>query len=168
MHARDIMTPSPTCCSSTESIQAVAAAMRDDDCGAIPIVEGATLLGIVTDRDLAVRALATGQPPQSPVGPYITRDPQCCDADADVSEVQRVMAGSQVRRVPIIDASGRCVGIVSQADLARAAGSSNRVSDREVAVVVERISQPGDSRKGSSANRDRRADHIRPNTESRL
>jgi CBS domain-containing protein len=145
MKASDIMTPSPECCSSNDSIQAVAAAMRDDDCGAIPIVDNGKLVGIVTDRDLCVRVLANGLGPDAKVGQYISRDPQCCDADDDIQEVQRVMADSQVRRVPILDASGNCVGIVSQADLARAAGANAPVTEREVAIVVERISQPSSS-----------------------
>ena len=172
MKASDIMTPTPHCCTSSDSIQSVAAAMRDGDCGAVPIVDNGRLVGIVTDRDLAVRALATGQGPDARVGQFITRDPQCCSPEADVREVQRVMSESQVRRVPIVDASGNCVGIVSQADLARAAGSSTsseQVSDREVAIVVERISQPGGS--GSNASRASRSaskDSTDINAESRL
>jgi CBS domain-containing protein len=153
MKAREIMTPSPHFCSSNDSIQSVAREMRDDDCGAIPVVDSGKLVGIVTDRDLAVRALANGTGPDMKVGPYISRDLQICDADSDIQDVQRVMSESQVRRVPIVDASGTCIGIVSQADLARASGANAQVSEREVAIVVERISQPSSETHGSRAFR---------------
>ena len=144
MNARDIMTPSPHCCAPTDTLQAVATVMRDDDCGAVPVVEGGKLIGIVTDRDLAVRALATGEGPNAIVSDFMSASPHSCQADADVRDIQRLMSDHQVRRIPIVDESGRCVGIVSQADLARAAGTaSEQVSDREVAIVVERISRPG-------------------------
>jgi CBS domain-containing protein len=171
MKAREIMTPSPHCCSPTDSLRAVASVMRDDDCGAVPVVEGGKLIGIVTDRDLAVRALASGEGPGAEVAHFMTRDPQCCNAEDDVRDVQRVMSESQVRRVPIVDASGRCIGIVSQADLARAASSSDeQVSDREVAIVVERISQPGgrgSTTRQSSGQLDR-MDAQQPNQSERL
>src|SRR5205085_10851045 len=92
MIAGDIMTPTPHCCSPTDSIQAVACIMRDDDCGAVPVVEAGKLIGIVTDRDLAVRALATGEGARACVSEFMTRDPHCCRADDDVRDVQRVMS----------------------------------------------------------------------------
>lgn len=140
MQVKDIMTASPACCSPTDTLQAVARIMRDNDCGAIPVVEGGKVIGIVTDRDLAVRAVAEGIHADSAVDGVVSRDPHCCIETDDVKEVQRVMADNQVRRVPIVDAAGKVVGIVSQADLARA--SDKLVSEREVALVVERISAP--------------------------
>ena len=142
MKASEIMTADPCLCSPSDSLQDVAKLMRDHDCGAIPVVESGHVVGIVTDRDLAVRALADGRGADTKVGDVITRDPRCCNPDADVSEIQKIMSEQQVRRVPVVDASGCVVGIVSQADLARAASDGQRVSDREVAIVVERISAP--------------------------
>lgn len=142
MKTRDIMTPSPCCCSPNDSLEAVARTMRDNDCGAVPIVADGRIVGIVTDRDLAVRALAEGKGADTKVGAVITRNPLCCRADDDVHDVERVMADNQVRRVPVVDADGACVGIVSQADLARAAKDGQRVTEHEVALVVERISEP--------------------------
>src|SRR5207244_3836591 len=100
------------------------------------------LVGIVTDRDLAVRALAEGKSTSTKVSDVITRDPCCCSPDDDVRDVERIMKDNRVRRVPIVDAEGCCVGIVSQADLARAALDGGRVSEHEVAILVERISEP--------------------------
>lgn len=142
MKARDIMTASPCCCSPNDSVQDVARTMRDHDCGAIPVTDEGRVVGIVTDRDLTVRALASGMDPESRVADVITREPCCCDADAELSEVERVMSDQQVRRVPIIDADKRCVGIVAQADLARAVSDGRHLSEHEVALVVERVSMP--------------------------
>ncbi len=142
MKARDIMTSRPCCCSPNDSLQDVARTMRDNDCGAIPVVEHGCVVGIVTDRDLAVRALAVGKSADAKVGDVITRDVCCCSADDDVRAVEKIMADNRVRRVPIVDADGGCVGIVAQADLARAALNGARVSEHEVAIVVEHISAP--------------------------
>ena len=142
MKASEIMTSRPCCCSPNDSLQDVARTMRDNDCGAIPVVEHGRVVGIVTDRDLAVRALAEGKRADANVGDVITRDVCCCSADDDVKKVEKIMADNQVRRVPIVDADGRCVGIISQADLARAAQNGARVSEHEVAIVVEHISAP--------------------------
>ena len=149
MQVKDIMTANPICCSPSDSMQDVARTMRENDCGAVPVVENGCVVGIVTDRDLAVRGLAEGKSARSLVNEVITRDPRCCSADDDVKEVERIMSDAQVRRVPVVDASGCCVGIVSQADLAREAKGGGHVSDQEVAIVVERISEP----KGQSFDR---------------
>ena len=142
MKARDIMTMSPSCCSPADSLQDVARMMLDNDCGAVPVIENGVLIGIVTDRDLAVRALAVGKGASAIVDDVITPDPCCCSTEDDLRDVEQVMAENQVRRVPIVDDDGCCVGIVSQADLARAALDGERVSEHEVAIVVERISTP--------------------------
>jgi len=145
MKASDIMTSDPCTCSPSDSLQDVAKSMRDHDCGAVPVIDKGRVIGIVTDRDLAVRALADGMRPDTKVGDVITRDPRCCSADDDLREVEQIMTELQVRRVPVVDAAGCCVGMISQADLARAASDGQRVSEREVAIVVERISaaRPG-------------------------
>ena len=142
MKAKDIMTPSPATASPNDSIECVAQLMREYDCGVVPVVEGRQIVGIVTDRDLAVRALAAGKDADTAVRDVMTASPCCCSADDDVSDVEKVMKDNQVRRVPIVDDRECCIGIIAQADLARAAKDGRRVSDREVAVVVERISEP--------------------------
>jgi len=142
MKAKEIMTEKPCTCSPDDSVQDVARAMRDHDCGAVPIEDNGKLVGIVTDRDLTVRALAGGLDGDSRVADVISREPATCNADADLSEVERVMSDHQVRRVPIVDADKHCVGIVSQADLARAMFDGKRISEHEVALVIERISLP--------------------------
>ena len=159
MKAREIMTPSPECCSASQSAQEVARVMRDCDCGAVPIVDDTSraVIGIVTDRDLAIRVLAEGKAADSPIRDLMTPTPECCGADDDVRDVENVMVSRQVRRVPIVDASGKCVGIVSQADIARATLEDDGLTEREVAVVVERISEPTPRRfeRGSTAQGER-------------
>ena len=142
MKARDLMTPQPCCCSPDDSLTEVASMMRDNDCGSVPVVEAGKVVGIVTDRDLAVRALARGLAGDATVRDVMTPSPECCGEDDDIHNVERVMSERQVRRVPIVNADGGCVGIVSQADLARATHSRSNVSDHEVAETVARISAP--------------------------
>ncbi len=142
MKAKDIMTASPCTCSPDDTVQDVARTMRDHDCGAVPITDKGRLVGIVTDRDLTVRAIAAGLDHEARVADVITREPSSCDVDAELSEVERVMSDQQVRRVPIVDADKRVVGIVSQADLARALNDGRSISEHEVALVMERVSMP--------------------------
>jgi CBS domain-containing protein len=142
MKAKDIMTPTPHCCSPNDTVQQVARAMRDNDCGAIPVVKAGKVIGIVTDRDLAVRVLAEGKGSDARVEDFITPNPACSGADDDVRDVEKLMTDNQVRRVPIVTADGSCIGIVAQADLALAAMNGDRISENEVAVVVERVSEP--------------------------
>jgi CBS domain-containing protein len=144
MKASDLMTPSPACCTPDDDAQAVARKMLEFDCGSIPVVDERNtgrIIGVVTDRDLACRCLAWGTGPETKVSDIMTREISCCSPEADALEIERVMTERQVRRVPIVDGGGHVVGIVAQADLARAA-KQNLVSDREVGIVVEGISEP--------------------------
>ena len=147
MKAKDLMTRAPCTCSPDNSVQDVAKMMRDHDCGSVPVVEAGRVVGIITDRDLAIRGLAEGKTASTIVRDLMTESPQCCSEDDDVQNVERVMSDRQVRRVPIVNADGGCVGIISQADLARAAQEG--LSDHEVAATIEHISQPDhDQRSG--------------------
>ena len=145
MKARDLMTASPVCITPDDPAERVAQLMADNDCGCIPVVAGrddSTVIGVVTDRDLALRGLARGRGPETPVRELMTSDPCCCSPDADIHDVEQLMADRKLRRIVIADAAGRCLGMVSQADLARAADRGRGVSEREVARVVESISEP--------------------------
>ena len=82
----------------------------------------------------------------------MTPSPQCCHPEDEIRDVEQMMAERQVRRIPIVNAAGRCVGIVSQADLARASKNEG-VSDREVAIVIEAISQPAGSQNSRGIER---------------
>src|SRR5690349_15475022 len=142
MRARDIMTRDPSCLRRDDTARTAAQVMRDQDCGVVPIVDEARrVVGMVTDRDLAIRAIAAGKSPDTRLGDLMTSNVHCCSADDDLRDVERKMAELQVRRICICDAGGRCMGIISQADIARAA-HDNSVSEQEVALIVEQISEP--------------------------
>ena len=146
MKARDIMTADPTSASVNDSAAQVARLMRDKDCGSLPVSDATgKIVGVITDRDLAVRGLAEELGPDAPVSKLMTVFPFCCGVDDDVQTVEKIMAERKVRRVPVVDENQHCVGIIAQADLARAAKQKATVTDREVALVVERISSPGAS-----------------------
>ena len=142
MRARSIMTRDPACCTPNDSAADVARVMREQDCGCVPVIDQSTakLLGVVTDRDLAVRGLAGGKDGSTPVRDLMTYGARCCREDDDLSKVERLMIDNQVRRIPVVNAEGACVGIIAQADIARAAMDSRHVTEHEIAIVVERIS----------------------------
>jgi CBS domain-containing protein len=97
------------------------------------------LVGTVTDRDLAVRGIAAGKGPDTPVRELMTERPVTCGAEDEVEIVREVMVAQQVRRVPVVDENGLLVGIVAQADIALEEGAA---SDQEVGRIVEAISDP--------------------------
>ena len=144
MKVKDLMTPSPTVCRPEDTASQAATLMKQEDCGAIPVVEGGKLVGIVTDRDIVVRAVAAGKDPRStPVSLVMSADPVTLSPDADADEAQRLMAESQVRRLPVVE-NGHLVGILVTAQLAR------RESPREIGETIKEISEPKSGR-GSHA-----------------
>jgi CBS domain-containing protein len=143
------MTEEPACCTPGDTIGRAAQLMEQHDCGCIPVLQAKDdnqVVGVITDRDIAVRGVAQGRSNETEVRELMTSAPCCCTPDADVSEVERLMSDRQVRRIVVVDDRGSCVGIVAQADLALAAERSTDVSDEEVGRVVEKISEPSDNR----------------------
>ena len=141
-NARDIMTDSPAVCTAETTAQDAARMMQDNDCGSLPVVESRDtmkLIGMVTDRDLALRILGRGQAPSTPVREAMTRNVSSVKLDDDLDAIESVMSGQQVRRVPVVDNNDRVVGIVAQADLAR---ELKAVGRKDFSKVVEKISQP--------------------------
>lgn len=152
MQVRKMMTSNPACVTPEDSVRDAARLMKEHDCGLIPVVEdrdSKRLVGVITDRDIAVRLVGEGKGGDAKVSEVMSRDPSCASPDTDISEVERIMSERQVRRVPVVDSAGRLEGIVAQADLALS--DDRGVSDREVARTVERISQPGDSSRRASS-----------------
>jgi CBS domain-containing protein len=117
---RDIMTPDPVGVYYDQTLIEAARVMRDGGVGAVLVVNGDSLSGVVTDRDLVIRGLAEGAGPGSPVGPLCSAKLVGVEADAEVTEAERLMAANAVRRLPVIDA-GEIVGMVSMGDLAATA-----------------------------------------------
>jgi CBS domain-containing protein len=110
--------------------------MASEDVGSLPILDGDKLTGVVTDRDIVVRAVAANKDPQGmPVREIATHDPVTVHADDDLSDALRLMATYQVRRLPVIDADNRLVGVLAQADVAMGA------KEKAVGEMVEEISQ---------------------------
>jgi CBS domain-containing protein len=153
MKAGELMSAQPACCTPSDTVQDAAGLMRECDCGCIPVVEDKEsnrLVGVITDRDITCRCTAEGKGPKTPVREAMSRDPKTCGPDDDVEAVEKIMADSQVRRVPVMDDQGRCVGMIAQADLAL---NARAASDSEVGRVVERISEPAHSSGSAPAGR---------------
>jgi CBS domain-containing protein len=142
VRVRDIMTFDPAWCTPESTARDAATLMREHDCGSIPVVQSEqnrNLVGTVTDRDLAIRALGEGRGPEVRVSELMTPSPVTCGPDDEVETVREVMVASLVRRVPVVDEQGVLVGIVAQADIAREEGAA---SDQEVGRIIEAISDP--------------------------
>ncbi len=122
MKVSEIMTPNPACCSPETPIIEVARMMVDHDCGEIPVAatNGASrLVGVVTDRDIVCRVVAEGRDPQAATARECMSSPAVNVApDASLDEALSLMEDHQIRRLPVVNAAGECVGIVSQADVA--------------------------------------------------
>lgn len=133
---RDGMTSNPRTVEPSTPLIEAAQVMRDADVGPVPIVEGDRLAGMLTDRDIVVRAIAEGKDPQSTtVGEIASRDLVTIDPDQSLDEAARLMARHQVRRLPVVEEDGRLVGMIAQADIAQIG------DDSLTGEVVERISQ---------------------------
>jgi len=119
MEIREIMTQSVEMVSPTVSLQEAAQKMKALDIGLIPVCDGAKLKGMLTDRDITVRATAEGlNPKKTKVAEVMTTDVAYCFEDQDVEEAAGLMEAKQIRRMPILDRNKRLVGIISLGDLA--------------------------------------------------
>jgi CBS domain-containing protein len=132
----DLMTPNPRTLESGSTVVQAARVMRDADAGSVPIVEGDRLVGMITDRDIAIRVVAEGKSPESTtVMEIASRELVTIDPQQDLDEALRLMARHQVRRLPVVEEDGRLVGIVAQADIAQHA------KDKQTGDVVADISK---------------------------
>ena len=133
---RNAMTSNPCSIDAGKSVAYAAKMMRDEDVGIAPIVEGDRLVGVLTDRDVAVRVVAEGLDPERvKVFEVASRDVVTLDPGQDLDEALRLMARHQVRRLPVVEEDGRVVGVLAQADVAREA------DERRTGEVVEQISR---------------------------
>jgi CBS domain-containing protein len=140
--ARDLMSGDPVCVTPTATAQEAAGLMETHDVGSLPIVENEgtkRLLGIVTDRDLALRVLGRGEPGNTPVSKVMSHNLYCVKPDDTLDDVENLMAKQQVRRIPVVDERNCLLGVIAQADLAR---ERRAVGDKDFAKVVEQISEP--------------------------
>lgn len=152
IRAADIMTARPASVTPDTKLSEVAARMRDLDVGVIPVVDGpdsGTLVGVITDRDIVVRAAAEGKDVRKEtVRDHMTEEVRTVREDATVREIFSVMKRDRVRRVPVVDDDGRLAGIVAQADLAVDYAGLDTRREAEVEEVIERISEPAAPRRG--------------------
>ena len=132
---QDVMTSNPATVEPSTPAEEAARLMKTEDTGIVPIVEGDRLVGVVTDRDLALEIVAGGRETSTPVGELASKDLVTIDPQQGLEEAARLMAEHQVRRLPVCEEDGRLVGILSQKDLAEAG------HDTLTGQVVEEISQ---------------------------
>jgi len=138
MTVQSVMTTNPACCTPTTSLRDVAKLMLDNDCGQIPVIDDVTShrpVGVITDRDITVRMVAHGHNPlESVAGECMSTPCITVTSATTLRECCEVMEASKIRRVPVVDSTGRICGIVSLADVARCA------DDAETVEVVREVS----------------------------
>jgi CBS domain-containing protein len=141
MQLKDVMTPEVEVIAPEASIYEAAEKMSHLDIGPLPVCDGECLVGMLTDRDITVRAVAAGRDPRmTPVRDIMTPDVVYGFEDQDVEDAARLMEQYQIRRLPVLTRSKQLVGMVALGDLAVHAGT------RAVAAeVLEQISEPGTS-----------------------
>jgi CBS domain-containing protein len=149
---RDAMTQTVHAAAVTASIVTVAQVMRDEDVGSLPVVEEGRLIGIVTDRDIVLRAVAEGIDLQTlTAGDLASHDPIAVEPGQDLHRALALMARHRIRRLPVVE-DGQLVGMVAQADVALEAG------EKDAGAMLGEISQPGSTAGRSDADAVRRAE----------
>jgi len=144
---KEVMTSDPVCCRPQDNAVLAAKLMKKENIGSVPVCEenpDKRLLGIITDRDLAIQVVAEGRDPKTvKVQEVMTGQPFTCKADDDVQKALDAMEMHQIRRIPVVDSSDRLIGIIAQADVA------TRLKDpQKLADVVEEVSRPSTMRAG--------------------
>jgi len=136
----EVMTPNPVCCLPTDSVKRAAELMKRENVGPIPVIENERtrkLVGIITDRDLAIKVIADGRDASSTqVEGVMARKVVSCRLDDPLQKAMTLMAGHQLRRITIVDKVNVILGIISQADIATRGNHPEKT-----AIVVEKISQ---------------------------
>ena len=139
MKAEEIMSRNPRTVTPETAVVEAARLMKSEDVGVLPVVESESsrrLVGIVTDRDIAIRVVAEGRT-SATVRDAMSTGVRTCKQDDDLKTVMQLMASEQVRRVPIVDDRGELVGIVSQADIVLEG------DDKRAEETIEKLAQPG-------------------------
>ena len=147
MQVRDVMTHEVRLVRPNETIQQAAGTMAEIDAGLLPVTDDDRLIGMITDRDIAVRAVGRGLGPDTKVSEVMTVDVKYCYEDDDAEEVAENMGGIQVRRLPVLNRDKRLVGIISLGDIACTHDSP------AIGHALSGISEPGGqhSQTGSQA-----------------
>jgi CBS domain-containing protein len=139
MKVREVMSSNLVCCLPSDTAQKVAGILCEQNIGSVPVVEdqqSRKLIGIITDRDLCCSVVAKGLDPKStPIEKFVSLNPVTCRVDENLEKCERAMQEHQIRRIPVV-AEGRCIGIVSQADLAL------KEKPEKVSKTVAEVSRP--------------------------
>lgn len=118
MNVQEVMTPRAEVVGPGDTLQAAARRMRDSNIGILPVGENGRLVGVITDRDIVVRAVAdASDAAQCKVSEVMSTEVLCVQAGAPIEEAERMMGENQVRRLPVVDANRRLVGMVSLGDI---------------------------------------------------
>jgi CBS domain-containing protein len=137
----DVMTREPACCELGDTVADAARIMKAENVGSVPVCtnrQTRKLVGIVTDRDIAVYVVAKGSDANhSQVASVMTRSPFTCRPEDDLQTALNAMESHQVRRIPVVDEDGRLVGIIAQADVATRTQAAGQKAE-----MVEQISRP--------------------------
>jgi CBS domain-containing protein len=136
MRVSEAMTRDVRLAQPGQTIRDAARIMADIDAGAVPVSENDRLVGMITDRDIAVRAVAAGKGPDTPVREVMSQDVKYCYDDEDLDHVAKNLGDIRVRRLPVVNRDKRLVGIVSLGDLAMK-------DERAAGKAVKGVSQPG-------------------------
>ena len=141
MKAQEIMSKNPTCVTPDTPLVDAARLMKDENVGVVPVVESSNsrrLVGVLTDRDIAIRAVAEGRDgATTSVGHVMSTDIHTSAPDDSVNDVMSLMGSEQIRRIPIVDERGDVVGIIAQADIVLEANDNKKAEK-----TVEKISEP--------------------------
>ena len=137
MRISDVMTRNVQTVRPDQTAREAASFMLSEDAGSMPVSDGHKLIGMITDRDIAVRGVAKGYGPETPVRELMTDDVICARVDDDVEDVASRMSEAQVRRLPVIDENEQLCGIVSLGDLSR------KTDDESAHHALEGVSEPG-------------------------
>jgi CBS domain-containing protein len=144
MQISEIMSTDIKIASPKQTIQDAARRMADIDAGAIPVGEGDRLVGMITDRDIAVRAVAAGKPPNTLIADVMSREVKYCFDTDNIDAVSTNMADIKLRRLPVLNQQKRLVGVISLADIALSGGPD------DAATALSGISEPGGAHSQSS------------------
>ncbi len=139
MKVKDIMSTDVVCLSRDDTVEHAAQLMEQNGIGSIPVCEGSTVVGIVTDRDITLRSVASSSGTNQTVGQVMTPNPVVAQPETDIHEAARLMSDNQIRRIPIVQ-QGSLVGIVSLGDI-----STDPQLQDNAEQALKNISQPGGS-----------------------
>jgi len=139
MRAEEIMSSRPACCLPNTSLEQAAQMMCDNDCGELPVIDSEKSrkpIGVITDRDICCRGVAAGKSAAVEVRECMSQPVVTVTPETDLDACCRIMEENMIRRIPVVDRSGACCGMISQADIVRS------LPENQVCEVMREVSQP--------------------------